>query len=583
MKDGIKYVHTSDGPFQQWDGSDAAAKAETLRLKPLDYQSYALFHDGSCYNEICEFTFDDEKRGHGYYYQMNADAREQEQQKAEIGGDAMIDSFEKVWDKIDGESKSYKEILEALREEIGQRERLGSELHRKQDFKALTKVEQERETFIQVQYGIQDVSYLGEPERLKEIGLEESDIWKAARSKGLEVREKEKTLAEEEKAYEESGKLLKDCAEKLGKALDTHFKDNLLDTDAVLKNMKEHKPETISIVLANTVLAKVLRLEGDDEKFSPESKDWAQGVKLANFLQNDESRLREGGNGVLESSDPAKVEAFVKAFREMDISQSHETTGSQKHHLEGVPKGPNMAEVQAAEMKASTIQGLNKSADGISRVEGQDIGYAEEEYVIAAGQVKYEAQRARTADSEVKGRSDENFRVLKNPQIGQRVTFHPHESDKARLTGNVVATDERTVTLKCGSKKIPAIRDKGDFFEAPALKREQTKEFAQDRAQKLMGENSNIFFAQDKGTYKGEIIGLTPTYAIQKINGETAILHRLKDLQSQDKNVHDLIHEGREVSITKDENGVSLTPWSKEREEKEKIREREKSRGSQSR
>ena len=26
--------------------------------------------DGDCYNEICEFTFDDEKTGHGYYYQM---------------------------------------------------------------------------------------------------------------------------------------------------------------------------------------------------------------------------------------------------------------------------------------------------------------------------------------------------------------------------------------------------------------------------------------------------------------------------------------------------------------------------------
>ena len=88
VKDGIKYVHTSDGPFQKSDGSDAAAKAETLRLKPLDYQSYALFHDGSCYNEICEFAYDDEKRGYGYYYKAKTDAHEQqqEQQKAELGG-----------------------------------------------------------------------------------------------------------------------------------------------------------------------------------------------------------------------------------------------------------------------------------------------------------------------------------------------------------------------------------------------------------------------------------------------------------------------------------------------------------------
>ena len=28
----------------------------------------------SGYNEICEFTFDDEKTGHGYYYQANRDS-----------------------------------------------------------------------------------------------------------------------------------------------------------------------------------------------------------------------------------------------------------------------------------------------------------------------------------------------------------------------------------------------------------------------------------------------------------------------------------------------------------------------------
>jgi hypothetical protein len=159
-------------------------------------------------------------------------------------------------------------------------------------------------------------------------------------------------------------------------------------------------------------------------------------------------------------------------------------------------------------------------------------------------------------------------------------------NEKTGLTGKVAASDERTVTLQCGGKKIPAIREKGSFFEAPPLKREQTKAFAQTQARKLMGENSNVFFAQDKGLYKGEIIGKTPTYAIQKVNSETAVLHRLKDLKSatfeiaQDKG---LIREGQEVGIVKDETGVSVTPWSKEREEKEKVRERQKSRGARSR
>jgi hypothetical protein len=245
-------------------------------------------------------------------------------------------------------------------------------------------------------------------------------------------------------------------------------------------------------------------------------------------------------------------------------------------------QGPNMAEVQAAESKASLIQGLSRSADGLSRVEGRDIGYAEESYVMAADQVKYEAQRARTADGETKGKSPEP-KVLENPQIGQRVTFLPRGgSEKNSLTGKVIASGGRTVTLQCGSKKIPAIREKGDFFEAPPLKREQTKDYAQSQARKLMGEKSSIFFARDKGTYKGEIIGKTPTYAIQKVNSETAVLHRLKDLEAA-KDKEGLIQEGQEVGIVKDGAGVSITPWNREREEKEKIRERQKSRGALSR
>jgi hypothetical protein len=247
-----------------------------------------------------------------------------------------------------------------------------------------------------------------------------------------------------------------------------------------------------------------------------------------------------------------------------------------------------MAEVQAAESKASLIQGLDKSADGLSRVEGRDIGYTEESYVMAANDVKYEAQRARTADGEIKGKEGlEGPRPLKNPQVGQRVTFLPHgahqKNEKTGLTGKVITSDERTVTLQCGNKKIPTVRGKGDFFEAPPLKREQTKAFAQNQARKLMGENSNIFFARDKGSYKGEIIGKTPTYAIQKVNSETAVLHRLKDLETaRDNNSQELIREGQEVGIVKDEAGVSITPWSRERE-REKVRERQKSRGAQSR
>ena len=59
---------------QDWDGSDAPCKAETVKTFAYDFQTYILNFDGSCYNEICEFTFDDDTHGHGYYYQVNRDS-----------------------------------------------------------------------------------------------------------------------------------------------------------------------------------------------------------------------------------------------------------------------------------------------------------------------------------------------------------------------------------------------------------------------------------------------------------------------------------------------------------------------------
>jgi hypothetical protein len=53
---------------------DAPCKAEKFCQFACNYQTYVLNFDGSCYNEICEFTFDDDKTGHGYYYQLNKDA-----------------------------------------------------------------------------------------------------------------------------------------------------------------------------------------------------------------------------------------------------------------------------------------------------------------------------------------------------------------------------------------------------------------------------------------------------------------------------------------------------------------------------
>jgi hypothetical protein len=74
IKDG-KQIYTTDGYRTERPASEASFQSEIYRVKPLTYQSYALGFDGSCFNEICEFTYDDETTGHGYYYQVCKEAQ----------------------------------------------------------------------------------------------------------------------------------------------------------------------------------------------------------------------------------------------------------------------------------------------------------------------------------------------------------------------------------------------------------------------------------------------------------------------------------------------------------------------------
>ena len=48
-------------------------EAERLTEKPYEKQTYIKWHDGTIYNQILEFTFDDERRGHGYYYEVQTE------------------------------------------------------------------------------------------------------------------------------------------------------------------------------------------------------------------------------------------------------------------------------------------------------------------------------------------------------------------------------------------------------------------------------------------------------------------------------------------------------------------------------
>lgn len=76
VKDGIKrFVDFECKGLVTESECDAneTTKWEIYRCKPLNYQTYYLNFDGTVYNEVCEFTFDDEKKGYGYYYQASED------------------------------------------------------------------------------------------------------------------------------------------------------------------------------------------------------------------------------------------------------------------------------------------------------------------------------------------------------------------------------------------------------------------------------------------------------------------------------------------------------------------------------
>jgi hypothetical protein len=480
----------------------------------------------------------------------------------------MISTFEQVWDRIDGENKPYPDILEKLQEEISQREDLIHATHEARGFKELTKEEQERMAFIQVKYGIQDLPLLDNGK--------ESEIWKAALAKRADALERERQ---------------ENSAESWEKRIDDHRSEI---EDAIWKassRAQEGVPGTYNAIVRfkGRALLVYSMTRTEEERDIEDPKFEMSSSQAAKIIDEWKKKFLESVAKDAESQEAGNDFANT-AYQEPEMLREQGTAQTQR---------PNMAEVQAAEMKASVIESLDKSADGNTQIEGQDIGYAEEGYVAAATQVKYEAQRARTADNEQQTQ-DTGIEESISPKIGQRVTFQAHGT-KTKLVGKVVDMDDETVTLQSGRALIPALRDKGTFTEAPELDATHTKKFAQEQAQKHVGEHGSVFLAKNKGSYKGTIVELTPTFAIQKVNSETAILHRLKDLEVQEKNGHGelkdqareneefyphLIRAGQDVSITRESlrnGGVVIEPWDREREEKQRVREQERSRGSQSR
>lgn len=77
----LKYFAAGDDMnFSSTDGTPETrpCAAEKSTSRPYVMQTYILNFDGSCYNEICEFDFDDDKTGYGYYYLVNVEVAEED-------------------------------------------------------------------------------------------------------------------------------------------------------------------------------------------------------------------------------------------------------------------------------------------------------------------------------------------------------------------------------------------------------------------------------------------------------------------------------------------------------------------------
>lgn len=91
-----------------------------------------------------------------------------------------------------------------------------------------------------------------------------------------------------------------------------------------------------------------------------------------------------------------------------------------------------------------------------------------------------------------------------------------------RTSEEVDFFNARASNLNAGLKNFKELQEKAVFPERAAAKAE---------AQKLVGEGGQVFRPNPKGEhrYKGEILALTETHAIQRFSAQAVYIHALKD------------------------------------------------------
>jgi hypothetical protein len=388
-------------------------------------------------------------------------------------------TFEEVWQKIDGDNKStMSEILETLQEEIDKRSSLASKFFQAKEFRALTGVDQEINSFVQAQYGLQDLTYLGNGD--------ESDIWKAALAKRPEVQEREK----------ETRARWEDNAASWRKLIDEHrseIEDAIWETSSRVQEGVPGRYEA------------VVRLGG-------------QSMTVYKVTRTEEERDVEDAR--FEMS-PSKVNKLIDVWKERFL----ETTTARE------------AEPPKAEEKEKN------PADAI---------YQE------AQKEKAEAQRA----SEILSGAAAIPRGMDSNLPNADLNFEQEAVMASIDKANTEVKDMRSAATAKETSASQARHGQSHTADATAL------------AKQKMGKEAIVTSARTGRTYSGKIIGVIgshpDTTAIQRISGNQAVLHRIKDIAAESN-----IAVGADVSITKGKDGkISV----KTREEMTKEKEAQKNR-----
>jgi uncharacterized protein (UPF0332 family) len=283
-----------------------------------------------------------------------------------------------------------------------------------------------------------------------------------------------------------------------------------------------------------------------------------------------------------------KADIFFKAIeklrkkeliQEIDGQENENSFPDTQILQENVSEPQSIDTVRQAAQKISEIEGISKSADGISVVAGADISETQEKYLRDAVKGKQEIQEAETMN---------NNRGIENIiSVGQRVSLET--SNKNRLTGEITKVEGNSITIKAGRSELTldkkTIKANGwEMNPVSPVPKTKTLEFAKARAKEIMGPSAAVAGAANGRRYSGKIVGMTEAYAIQSLNSNSAILHKLEDLSKAEKDGKGQIkvREGESLSIARDSFGVvSLTPYDSEREKKEKERQKQLQRGSQ--